>query len=92
LGDGSRDQARLSATMGVVQQGIEEPETNGAAERFNRTLKEQAIHGRIFRNIDEVRAAVGEFVERYNTQWRLEKMGYKTPVEARDEHALRLAA
>jgi hypothetical protein len=35
---------------------------------------------------------VGEFVERYNTQWRLEKMGYKTPVEARDEHALRLAA
>ena len=28
---------------------VEEPETNGVAERFNRTLKEQAIHGRIFR-------------------------------------------
>jgi putative transposase len=78
----------ITASFGFV----EEPETNGVAERFNRTLKEQAIHGKIFRNIDELRAAVGEFVERYNTHWRLEKMGYKTPVEARNEHALRLAA
>ena len=51
---------------------IEGPETNGVAERWNRTLKEQAIHGRIFRNLDEVRTAVGNFVERYNTAWRLE--------------------
>ena len=51
---------------------VEEPETNGVAERWNRTLKEQAIHGRIFRNLDEVRTAVGDFVERYNTAWRLE--------------------
>ena len=59
---------------------MEEPETNGVAERFNRTLKEQALHGKIFRNIEEVRAAMGEFVERYNTQWRLEKLDFKTPV------------
>ena len=37
---------------------VEEPETNGVAERWNRTLKEQAIHGRIFQNLKEVRAAV----------------------------------
>ena len=30
---------------------VEEPETNGVAERWNRTLKEQAIHGRIFQNL-----------------------------------------
>ena len=71
---------------------IEEPETNGVAERWNRTLKEQAIHGRIFQNLDEVRAAVSEFAERYNEQWRLEKLGYQTSVEAREEHALRQAA
>ena len=71
---------------------VEEPETNGVAERFNRTLKEQAIHGRIFRTLEEVRAAVGEFVERYNTQWRLEKLGFQTPLEARQEHSLRQAA
>ena len=62
---------------------VEEPETNGVAERWNRTLKEQATHGRIFQNLKEVRAAVTAFVERYNTTWRLEKLGYHTPIEAR---------
>ncbi len=71
---------------------VEEPETNGVAERWNRTLKEQAIHGRIFENLEEVRAAVGEFVETYNTTWRLEKLGYQTPIEAREEHGLCQAA
>ena len=67
---------------------VEEPETNGVAERFNRTLKEQAIHGRIFTDLEEVRVAVGQFVEDYNTHWRPEKLGFRTPVEARREHVL----
>ena len=71
---------------------VEEPETNGVAERWNRTLKEQAIHGRIFQNLEAVRAAVANFVERYNQTWRLEKLGYQTPIEAREEYELRQAA
>ena len=71
---------------------IEQPETNGVAERWNRTLKEQAIHGRLFQNLEAVRAAVATFVEQYNTTWRLEKLGYHTPNEAREECALRQAA
>ena len=71
---------------------VEEPETNGVAERWNRTLKEQATHGRIFQNLKEVRDAVTAFVERYNTTWRLEKLGYHTPIEAREAHELRRAA
>ena len=67
---------------------VEEPETNGVAERWNRTLKEQAIHGRIFQNLEAVRAAVADFVERYNQTWRLEKLGYQTPIEAREEYEL----
>jgi transposase InsO family protein len=55
---------------------VAEPQTNGVAERFNRTLKEQAIYGRVFRNIKEVRCAVAEFVERYNAHWRLEKLDF----------------
>ena len=31
---------------------VAEPQTNGVAERFNRTLKEQTIHGRIYRIAD----------------------------------------
>ena len=45
---------------------LEEPETNGVVERWNRTLKEQAVYGRVFQNLADVRAAVAEFVERYN--------------------------
>ena len=71
---------------------VEEPETNGVAERWTRTLKEQAIHGRIFQNLEAVRAAVADFVERYNQTWRLEKLGYQTPIEAREEYVLRQAA
>ena len=33
---------------------VEEPETNGVVERWNRTLKEQAVYGRVFRNLAEV--------------------------------------
>ena len=67
---------------------VEEPETNGVAERFNRTLKEQAIHGRVFLTLEAVREAVGQFVVDYNAHWRPEKLGFRTPIEARREHAL----
>jgi putative transposase len=71
---------------------VAEPQTNGVAERFNRTLKEQAIHGRIFRNVEEVRVAVTAFKERYNRHWRLEKLGFMSPLEARQAYAMRKAA
>ena len=54
--------------------------------------KEQAIYGRVFRTLDEVRVAVAAFVERYNQRWRLEKLAYRTPIEAREEYDLRQAA
>ena len=71
---------------------VEEPETNGVAERFNRTLKEQAVHGRVFRNLEEVRAAIADFVERYNEHWLVEKMGFASPRQARADYEMRLAA
>jgi len=71
---------------------VAEPQTNGVAERFNRTLKEQAIHGRLFRNLEEVRQAVTEFRDRYNRHWRLEKLGFMSPLEARQSYAIRKAA
>ena len=60
---------------------VAEPQTNGVAERFNRTLKEQIIHGRIYRNIAELRDAVRDFVELYNAQWIVEKNGYLSPLK-----------
>ena len=65
---------------------VGEPETNGVVERFNRTMKEQIIHGRTYRNRSELAAAVTAFVEIYNRDWRLEKLRYKSPLEARRDH------
>ena len=62
---------------------VGEPETNGAIERLFRTLKEQAIHGRIFQAIDEVRDAIRTFVTRYNAEWLIEKNGHRSPLDAR---------
>ena len=61
-------------------------------ERWNRTLKEQAIHGRVFQRLEDVRVVVAAFVEPYNTTWRLEQLAYHTPIEARQEYELRQAA
>ncbi len=71
---------------------VAEPQTNGVVERFNRTLKEQAIHGRIFKILEEVRAAVTAFMDRYSRYWRLEKLGFMSPLEARQVYAMRNAA
>lgn len=71
---------------------VAEPETNGIAERFNRTLKEQAIYGHIFQDIEEVRVTVRNFVGHYNEHWRIEKLGFLTPIEARKARLDREAA
>ena len=71
---------------------IQEPETNGVAERFNRTLKEQAIYGRVFRNIEEVRTAVAKFIDTYNEHWLIQKLGHRSPAQARRELCMAKAA
>jgi transposase InsO family protein len=62
---------------------VSEPQTNGVAERFIRTLKEQAIYGRTFRTLEQVRQAVAEFVELYNALWLLGKNHGRSPREMR---------
>jgi putative transposase len=71
---------------------VAEPQTNGVAERFMRTLKEQVVHGRVFRNLEELRAAMAAFVEVYNNEWLVEKVGFESPRRARELHDLRRAA
>jgi putative transposase len=62
---------------------VGEPETNGVIERFNRTLKEQVVHGQIYRTVEELRCSVDRFIRCYNRDWLLEKLGYLSPQEAR---------
>ncbi len=71
---------------------VAEPETNGVAERFYRTLKEQVIYGRTYRTIEELRIAIADFIERYNKYWLVEKLGFKSPRQAYNEHQLMAVA
>ena len=62
---------------------VGEPECNGVIERFMRTLKEQCIYLHRFQSLTEARRIIGEFIHRYNTQWLIERLGHRTPAQAR---------
>jgi hypothetical protein len=55
-----------------------EPETNGCAERWIRTLKEQCLWAELHDTIDQLRQAVSGFVDRYNTLWLIQRHGHQT--------------
>ena len=58
------------------------PYDNARAERFMRTLKEEQIHGVAYRNLDEARKRIGEFLEEvYNRQRLHSALRYLTPEE-----------
>ena len=64
---------------------VREPEGNGVAERFIRTLKENLLWVRTFKTIEELRAELVAFARRYNETWLVARHGYKTPARVREE-------
>ena len=72
---------------------VREPEGNGCAERFIRTLKEQLLWVRHFRTVEDLRLTLLDFRILYNREWRIERHGYISPADqhgrlcARQVHA-----
>ena len=64
---------------------VREPQGNGVAERFIRTLKENLLWVRTFDTIEELRVALVEFATRYNETWLVARHGYRTPAQVRAE-------
>jgi putative transposase len=62
---------------------VRQPEGNGCIERFFRTLKEQLLWIRRFNDLNELRTALVEFRNRYNENWIIERLNYRTPLQAR---------
>ena len=62
---------------------VREPEGNGCAERFIRTLKENLLRVRPFATIEELRLALIGFKRTYNRSWIIERHGYETPAQVR---------
>jgi transposase InsO family protein len=58
---------------------VREPDGNGVAERFIRTLKENLHWVRHFATVAGLVEALREFRRRYNEQWLIGRHGYRTP-------------
>jgi putative transposase len=71
---------------------VREPEGNGCAERFIRTLKEQLLWIERFETVEALRLALLAFKERYNRQWLIERHGHQTPAAVRAAFAANAAA
>jgi transposase InsO family protein len=78
VADAYQDEVRF---LGITSSPsyVREPQGNGCAERFIRTLKEQLLWLRRFATIEELRLALQEFRDRYNRQWLIERHGYLAP-------------
>jgi transposase InsO family protein len=62
---------------------VREPEGNGCAERFIRTLKEQLLWVRVFATVEELAEALREFKRTYNERWLIGRHGHRTPSQVR---------
>ena len=69
--------------MTISPSYVREPECNGVAERFMRTLKEQCLYLHRFTSLTDARALIGAFIARYNAAWLIERLGHRTPSAAR---------
>jgi transposase InsO family protein len=66
------------------------PYDNAKAERFMRTLKEEEVNGKQYRNLEEARAQIVEFLEQIYNQQRLHSaLKYLTPAEFEDQEVAR---
>ena len=68
---------------------VREPQGNGVAERFIRTLKENLLWARTFDTIEELRAALVEFARHYNETWLVAppRSSYPSPGTSRSKPA-----
>ena len=70
---------------------VREPEGNGVAERFIRTLKEQLLWVRTFDTVEGAAHRLLTFKEPYNRQWLCERHGHQTPAQVRAQLLARAA-
>jgi len=62
---------------------VRQPEGNGVAERFIRTLKENFLWVHTFDTIEELRRGLQDFAAHYNATWLVARHGYQTPNQVR---------
>ena len=58
---------------------VRAPESNGVADRFIQTLKEQLLWIDAFEIVEDLRPALQQWRKRYNAQWLVQRHGHHTP-------------
>jgi transposase InsO family protein len=83
----SHDFQREIAVLGAAGSPafVRAPEGNGCAERFIRTLKEKLLWVRTFDTVEELRRALLEFRETYNSAWLIGRHGFRPPSAIRHD-------
>lgn len=82
----SRDFKKLVTHFGMISSPcfVRTPEGNGVIERFFRTLKENLLWKESFTDVESLRKRLIDFAEEYNTGWIMQRHGYKTPRQVRN--------
>jgi transposase InsO family protein len=62
-----------------------QPEGNGCIERFFRTLKEELLWMLHFETHEPLQQTSLEFKDTYKRRWLIERLGYKSPWQARQD-------
>ncbi len=78
------DYAGLLATHGILasMSRVGNPYDNAKAESFMKTLKQEEVDGRSYRDIDQARQSIGEFIDDiYNVQRLHSALNYRPPAE-----------
>ena len=64
---------------------VRAPKRNGCVERFIRTLKENLLWIQSFDTVEELRLALLAFRDVYNTNWLIQRLGYRAPAQVRHQ-------
>lgn len=70
---------------------VRSPECNGIIERFHRTLEDELLSFTQFDSLEEARPIISEFIDRYNSDWIIERHGYMSPIEYKNKISLKSA-
>jgi hypothetical protein len=66
------------------------PYDNAKAESFMKTLKHEEVDGRAYRDVDQARAEIGNFIDHvYNARRLHSALGYRSPAEYEADHRAR---
>ncbi len=78
------DRIVRAVAAGHSRAAAEQP-PGGAVQSHPGNLQERVIHGRAHRNLDESRNVVRQFLDRYNAQRPVEKNGFPSSNQAKEQ-------